>query len=272
MSFTIGPFAISLERSIFLLAFAVALLVGWLVGHRRQIRVEPILTQMLIFGLISGRLTFVLIYLDEYLTKPFSIIDIRDGGFFLEAGLLVAVLVGVFYGWRGQAIRVPLSSAVAAGMLTWIVGIGLTGLLHSSQPRMPIFVLTDLQGKPQTLSELQQGRPMVVNIWATWCPPCRREMPVLEEAQQDYGDVMFVLINQGESNQTVARYLETEQLQLHNVLLDLQSNTTRQMGVRALPTTFFFDADGQLVNTHFGELSAATLKHRLRPLTQQTRN
>src|SRR5690606_8358689 len=98
---------------------------------------------------------------------------------------------------------------------------------------------------------------------ATWCPPCRREMPVLAAAQQRETGVDFIFINQGESAHTVTDYLATEQLQLRNVLLDNPMRLSQAMGVQGMPTTLFFDATGNLVHTHMGELSTATLRRGL---------
>src|SRR3546814_14561413 len=70
---------------------------------------------------------------------------------------------------------------------------------------------------------LFRSRPMVLNLWATWCPPCRREMPVLEQAQGRYPGVVFVLVNQGEDRGTIHRYLDRAGLDLDHVLLDPHS-------------------------------------------------
>ena len=103
----------------------------------------------------------------------------------------------------------------------------------------------------------------MVNLWATWCPPCQREMPVLQKAQAARPDVHFVFVNQGESAQQVAAYLARSGLQLRNVLLDAKGDAGTALGHRALPTTLFFDAEGRLVDTRLGELSEASLAERL---------
>jgi len=98
-----------------------------------------------------------------------------------------------------------------------------------------------------------------LNMWATWCPPCRREMPVIERAQAAYPDVSFVLVNQGEDLQTIQRFLAEEGLQLSDVLRDPHSRTMAETGARALPTTLYFSPDGRLVDSHMGELTGASL-------------
>lgn len=103
----------------------------------------------------------------------------------------------------------------------------------------------------------------MVNLWATWCPPCVREMPVLQKAQADHPGVNFVFVNQGESADKVAAWLVARKLSLRNVLLDGQGQIGAAFKQRALPTTLFFNAKGQLVSMRVGELSAATLTERL---------
>ena len=108
------------------------------------------------------------------------------------------------------------------------------------------------------------GRPMVVNLWATWCPPCRREMPVLAEAQAQRADVAFVFVNQGEGANEVRDYLRGGAMALRNVVLDPASRVSQSTGARGLPTTLFFDAGGRLVDVHMGELTRAGLAQKLR--------
>jgi len=113
-----------------------------------------------------------------------------------------------------------------------------------------------------------QGKPTVVNLWATWCPPCVREMPVLQQAQAERSDVHFVLVNQGERATRVRDYLASRQLRLRNVLVDEGNALGAFTGHRALPTTLFYDAQGRLVDTRVGELSAASLAHRLSAISK----
>jgi len=110
---------------------------------------------------------------------------------------------------------------------------------------------------------MADGRPMVVNLWASWCPPCVREMPVLEEAQETQKDIAFVFVNQGEGPPTVNSFLDEHGLTLRNVVLDRRREVASNTGNQGLPTTLFYNASGQLVTTHYGELSSATLADNL---------
>jgi thiol:disulfide interchange protein DsbG len=145
---------------------------------------------------------------------------------------------------------------VLAGLASWAVLGGSLALMQQSTLKLPATELATLDRGTTSLSAMS-GKPMVVNLWATWCPPCRREMPVLADAQARRGDVTFAFVNQGEPENVIREYLRGEDMQLRNVLLDLFSSVSQEAGSRGLPTTLFFDADGRLVDTHMGELSEA---------------
>jgi hypothetical protein len=104
----------------------------------------------------------------------------------------------------------------------------------------------------------------VINIWATWCPPCRREMPVLQQAQSDYPHVTFLFVNQGETGkrQHLPRHHRPEP---DPRAVRRHRPAGPAVGSMALPTTLFYDADGRLVGSHLGELSRASLRHALEP-------
>jgi thiol-disulfide isomerase/thioredoxin len=119
-----------------------------------------------------------------------------------------------------------------------------------------------MEGRSVSLADFT-GKPRVVNLWATWCPPCRREMPALQQAQAANPDVNIVFVNQGEESQTIAAFLDRQGLALRNVLVDRQNSVGAALGHGALPTTLFFDTNGRLADTRIGELSQATLTQRL---------
>jgi thiol-disulfide isomerase/thioredoxin len=107
---------------------------------------------------------------------------------------------------------------------------------------------------------------VVLNLWATWCGPCRRDMPMLAAAQARHPGVAFVFVNQGESADTVRRHLATEGLALDRVLLDRPSALGPALGSGGLPTTVFFDAQGRHAGAHMGLLNRAALDARVHAL------
>ena len=261
LTLDLGPLALPVRSVLLLLAFAVAWLCGWWVGRRRGADPEPALFAMLLGGLALARLAFVVHYAGDYAATPWRMLDIRDGGFLPLPGLLGALLVGLGYAWRRPLLRRPLAAGMLAGGLLWGLG-SLTLQQLERGSRLPELVLHDLAGRPVQLAELA-GQPLVVNLWATWCPPCRREMPVLLAARHSEPEVRFLLVNQGEGAAEVARFLAAQGLSDHDVLLDGASRLGQLAGSRALPTTLFYDADGQLRHSHLGELSTASLRHAL---------
>lgn len=110
------------------------------------------------------------------------------------------------------------------------------------------------------------GKPTVINLWATWCPPCRREMPVFERVQNEHPEVNIVFLNQGEAPAKIQQFLTGNKLSLRNVLLDSTGEVARSLGHRGLPTTLFFNAAGHLVDVRVGEFSYPTLNQRIKAL------
>lgn len=91
-------------------------------------------------------------------------------------------------------------------------------------------------------------------------------MPVLEQAQAQNSDVVFVVANQGESPAAARAYLQHEDINIDNVPLDTELAIGRHARSPALPTTLFFDRRGKLVSVRIGEVSAASLLQQLEPL------
>lgn len=115
----------------------------------------------------------------------------------------------------------------------------------------PDFTVTDAEGNSVSLSDLTGEMPVVLNFWTSKCGPCRTEMPDFEQAHQQYGDqIRFVMVNSvgfmGEDEQSGRDYVE-EQGFTFPVYYDTQQSATTTYGIRAFPTTFFLDADGNLV-------------------------
>lgn len=267
LTLPLGPLALPINLVVLAMALLAAAGLGTLVGRRHKTRIGGTLADMLLAALLAARIVFVSLWFDSYRSAPWSMLDIRDGGFTPWAGVAAALLVAAWQGWRRAPLRKPLLLGLVAGVLVWGGALGALRLLeNTAHADLPPVALTTLAGVPVTLPALADGKPAVVNLWATWCPPCRREMPVLAAAQRQEAEVSFVFVNQGEGAATIAHYLAAERLDLANVLLDPATRLGREVGSLALPTTLFYDASGRLVDTHLGGLSAATLAGKLNSL------
>lgn len=267
MSVSVGPFALSWGHILFFLAYFVAIIVGWRLGRRGKVTVEPVLTRMLIAGLIFARVLFVADYWTEYSADLLGIIDLRDGGFSLIGGIFGSLLVAGYYIWHHPPLRVALTSAISSAVVVWLISMGVYDTIRASQV-LPKQEYKTLTAEPVTLAQFND-KPIVINLWATWCPPCRREMPAFMQAQQARSDVHFVFINQGEYEYSIRNFLHAEQLTLSNMLLDSKQSTMRQLGAQGLPSTLFYTAEGVLAHTHMGELSEASLNHALKKIASQ---
>ena len=121
------------------------------------------------------------------------------------------------------------------------------------RPEAPEFTLSDLAGQPVQLRELR-GKLVFVNFWATWCSPCRLEMPSMERLYQTFRQTEFVMLAVSIDRQgadVVKSFIEDLKLTFP-VLLDRGMEVTRAFGMRGLPTTYLIDRDGRLIGAAVG--------------------
>lgn len=261
LTLTIGSFALAINHLLLILALALATLVGWRVAKRGGENPESVLFGLFLLGLLVARLSFVIHYWRYFQKDLLQILDVRDGGFLLWPGLVAVVIGALIIGWRRSGLRRPLGWGLISGLTFWLLAT-FSSSLYEQGTHMPDMVLRDANGESVQLSSYQGG-PLVINLWATWCPPCRREMPVLQKAQTQNQDVTFLFVNQGESMQSVSTFLETQGLNLNNVLFDSSGQLGQKVGSMALPTTLFYSPQGRLLSSHLGELSEASLARAL---------
>lgn len=256
------PFALLL---VFASAGSALALGKWL--SKSSAEVDRALWHALLVGVVLARLAFVYEYRSLYLASPLTILDIRDGGWNPTVGLIGAWMFSLYRDRRAPVIRRPLRWALALGTAIFIAGTAILTFQGGSGQKLPELAFTSLQGKAVQLKDFE-GKPTVINLWATWCPPCVREMPVLHEAQARHREVNFVFLNQGEDPGQVSRWLESQRLPLQNVLFDPKRQASAAFQQKGYPTTLFFNAKGELVSSRIGELSAATLDEKLKALTR----
>ncbi|WP_419225310.1 prolipoprotein diacylglyceryl transferase family protein [Acinetobacter sp. A2] len=215
-------------------------------------------------GLIAARLVFVLMHADLYLATPLDIIKIQDKGFHFYGGLIAGI--GWFL-WKNRALA-NLPKAILIALFV-AIQLCLNWGIQTVLPQQNQYPDLQFQNLQQQQVPLQHwvSKPTVINLWASWCPPCHREMPVLHQAQQDYPDIHFVMLNQGETTDTVQDYLRQHGFNFQHVLFDPQGDMATQMNMYGLPSTLFFNAQGQLVHRHMGELTQPMLRRYINDLS-----
>lgn len=253
----LGPIAISMNWALLFAATATAFASGRVIARKFGASVTPSLWAILFVGIASARLAYLIVYWANYASRPWTAFDLRDGGFNVAVGIVGALAMFVLLGVSKRAIRIPLIVSVLAGFSVWAAAMAALSP-DQRQEGLPDIELADVNGTNIRIAGFV-GKPVVINLWATWCPPCRREMPVLRDAQRTNPDVAFVFANQGEPSETVKHFLQSERLDLENVLLDPRGKVAAQLGSAALPTTLFFDSNGNLVKTRVGAVSEGSL-------------
>ena len=129
-----------------------------------------------------------------------------------------------------------------------------TQLLTPTQSRpAPEFSALDLQGQTHTLAGYQ-GRVLIVNFWATWCPPCIKEMPSLQRAWEQLRDdgIQVLGFSMGDSPADIERFLKITPVEFP-LLLDENMEQGQLWSLKGLPTTFVVDSTGQIVYTVLGD-------------------
>jgi peroxiredoxin len=111
------------------------------------------------------------------------------------------------------------------------------------------FKLKDLNGKEVSLSDFKEKK-VFLNFWASWCPPCRGEMPDIEKLyeQTKDSDLIILAVNLGETKNTTKSFIDNNKYNFQ-VLLDSDQSVANQYNITAIPTSFFIDKEGYIVST-----------------------
>lgn len=176
----------------------------------------------------------------------------------LMNGMILAGIVMMVVAAAGIFLlnRAPTSSSAASG---GPVRVGM---------RMDDFVLQDISGKAVHLSDYK-GHPVLINAWATWCPPCRAEMPALNTFYQQYRERGFVIlaVNAGETRAQAADYANSMGLKFP-ILLDPDEHLMDVLSIHDFPTSILIGSNGAVKMIHVGMFTPETLSQQLLPLLQ----
>ena len=145
LSVNLGPLSLPLAQLLLISAFVIALIVGAITGRKEGVPIAGTLSDIFLASMVAARIGFVIQYFEHYQENLWGIIDIRDGGFHVIAGLLGALALTAWKLWRHPKIRRPLAIAVTSGLLTWGSISLLIGLMESSSRGIPEATLATLR-------------------------------------------------------------------------------------------------------------------------------
>jgi thiol-disulfide isomerase/thioredoxin len=259
---TLGPLVLAYDRLVVFAGLALFLaLCEWLARRRREPELAAAAWNASLAGLLAARLGYVASHWSVYSQDPLSALYVWQGCFSPAWGLAGGLVYAL---WSLRRRPLLLRRALLPALAGLALALGLWALPNRSATALtlPDARLYDLEGRPVNLADLGGG-PLVLNVWATWCPPCRRELPMLAGAAAAHPQVTFVFVASGEPAGRVAGYLDERGLQLPHALVDPAGELARRLPVRGYPTTFFFDSQGKLVSSKTGELNRAGLEDQL---------
>lgn len=255
----LGPLALDGERALVAVTLGVLLLAAEVVARRRGDDAEWAWTSIGV-GLLAARAAWVAAHPGAYLERPLEALFFWQGGFLAWVGVAAG---GVWALARARAAGRALGTVVRPGLIAVAAALVALIVLPASPSRPSLAELdvavVDLDGRPQPVGAWR-GRPTVLNLWATWCGPCRRELPLLIDEVGRADDVRLALVSQAEAPAVVRGYLQDRGLPAGDVWLDRAGALGRAMEAVGLPTTVFLDAEGRVVEVAFGELSRARLR------------
>ncbi|MGE5139245.1 MAG: TlpA disulfide reductase family protein [Rudaea sp.] len=131
------------------------------------------------------------------------------------------------------------------------------------------FTVNDFNGKPVTLSDYR-GHPVLVNLWASWCPPCRAEMPGLIQFYGEHKGDGFVLIAVNSTDTlSPAKQFAQQQGMDFPVLFDPEGKLMQTFGTEGLPASYLIDRNGNIIFSHVGGMSPSMLQTQIAPLLSQ---
>ena len=218
--------------------------------------------------LLAARAGYVVQHWDIFSVHPLDVLKLWQGGISVYTGFLGLAAVAFVAILRGKAAVAPIMGAAFAG---WLASAAFVGFSKEGQVAgLPGTAYPTLTGASLRLDE-RGGQPLVLNLWASWCPPCRREMPMMMDVAETTDEADLVFVNQGETHAQISQFLEALDLGAEHVALDPASTLTTRFAALGLPATLFFDASGTLSNLHFGEISRAELMSQIAALDDTAR-
>lgn len=138
---------------------------------------------------------------------------------------------------------------------------------QTAKTAAPDFTVQDTNGNTVSFSDFK-GKPVVLNFWASWCPPCKAEMPDYEKMYQQYRNkgVVFLMVNMTDGSRettvTAKQFLKDSKYTF-SAYFDVKSNAADTYGISSIPDSIFIDKNGKIANAYEGMIDAATMKNNI---------
>ena len=282
-AFNLGPFLIPTRPLILVISLILAIWFSSRLGGKFQLdknQVKHVAEYSAWFGLLGARLGFVVLNWSAYRAAPWTALYIWQPGYLYFSGVLAGAAYAI---WQLSRISPELRRSFLAVLAGGYLAAGLvftTAMLSTEflkQPGIPgtgdiapNFKLQNLSAETVQLSDFA-GRAVILNFWATWCPPCRREMPLLDELQKAYGEkgLSVIGLDINEPPELVKSYVNAVGIS-YPIWVDAPSaspgfDSTQDIFSRfggvGLPTTLFIDRAGVIRRIYVGELSRGFLQN-----------
>lgn len=284
-AFSLGPLLIPVKPLTLILGLLFAIWLSVRLGdrfHLEKVRVKRIAEYSAWFGLLGARLSFVVMNWDAYRSEPWTALFFWQPGYLFPGGLLTGFAYAI---WRvadvSSELRRHVFISLAGAYL--VAGLLFSALLLSTgffqKPGVAgvgdvisEFTLQNLAGETVRFSDLE-GRAVILNFWATWCPPCRREMPLLDDMQKAYSEkgLSVIGVDVNEPASLVKSYIESIGVS-YAVWVDAPDGAqgfdkTQQLfskfGGVGYPFTLFIDRSGVIRQVYIGELSRGYLHNQI---------
>ena len=157
-------------------------------------------------------------------------------------GLSAIILIGIYFFLSNNHVHKENKEGVTTGMTA------------------PVITVKDLTGKDVMLNAAKEKKVLVLNFWATWCPPCQEEMPELEQFYKKYGNkVQFVAIDVQESPETINQFFKDNGY-TYPAYTDLSGNISQIFNITGIPTTIVIDTEGTIIERITGGTSFSELE------------
>jgi thiol-disulfide isomerase/thioredoxin len=257
-----GPFVFPVEYFATILAALLVLCLGWYLAIKVDARLHPMPVRVICAFVLTARMGHVVAHWPSFAAEPARIFSFLQGGFYWPAGVAAAIAMDLVVLRHPRAIAwslIPIgAAAIAAAMAIYF----LAEVPRASLPDERFATTDGRVVVPRSL----KGRKLVINFWASWCPPCRDELPMMAEFAHADHRAEFLFADQGEDIPAIQSFLQARGIVLDTVLLDPYGSIAGNYQIRGLPTTLFINEDGNVQSINVGEVSKENLSAALAEL------